>query len=76
VAALTGGNARHRAMAFALPTIFFSVDLYSYIKLGVSPPGRLYGVVGMGLLGLGVHAMEPVIFTADKEDESDKSKKK
>ena len=65
VAAIFVENAHYRGMALFLNTLFFSVDLYSYLKMGVSNP-ELYVVLTIGAVSLAIHSMEPGIFTKDK----------
>ena len=59
-------------MVVFLITVFFCVDLWSYIKLGAPVEPALCAMVGVGFIGLIVHAIEPGIFTKDKE--ADKTK--
>ena len=48
-----------------LQMIFFTVDGYSYVRMGLPVPGVIYVIVGLGVVGLAVHAREPGIFTKD-----------
>ena len=63
------GNAHHRGIAVGMHVLFFIFDGWSYIQLeapnGVPP--AIYVIVPVGLIGLIIHAMEPGVFTKDKE---------
>lgn len=59
-------NAHYRGMAVLMEAIFFSVDSYSYMKDGRKDKTPVLCMLGVSLLGLGVHAMEPGVFTKDK----------
>ena len=65
VAAIVVDNAHYRGMACLLQMIFFAVDGYSYYRMGLPIPGVIYVIVGLGVVGLAVHAREPGIFTKD-----------
>lgn len=59
-------NSHYRGIAILLEAIYFSVDSYSYMKDGRSDGTPTYALLGLSMIGLGVHAMEPGIFTKDK----------
>ena len=65
IAAIFVENSHYRGMAVVLQMLFFSVDAYSYIRLGKDIPGIIYFIIGLGLVGLVVHSKEPGIFTKD-----------
>lgn len=67
VAAICVENSHYRGMAVLLNIIFFATDAYSYVKMGLKIPPPVYVIVGMGVIGLIVHANEPGIFTKDKK---------
>ena len=60
-------NSHYRGMVVFSQTLVLALDGYSYVRLGVTIPAVLYGVVGTGVVGLVVHSMEPGIFTKDKD---------
>ncbi|KAL7554804.1 hypothetical protein ACHAWF_018344 [Thalassiosira exigua] len=66
VAAIFVENSHYRGMAVLLQVLFFVVDAYSYVKMGLDIPTALFLPVGVGLVGLAVHSMEPGLFTKDK----------
>lgn len=66
VVAIFWENSHYRGMAVVLVMIFFGVDGYSYSRLGKSIPGIIVGILTLGAFGLAVHAMEPGVFTKDK----------
>lgn len=66
IAAIIIENSHYRGMAVFLQVVFFSADAFSYVRMGKEIPAVLYGIVGLGLAGLAVHANEPGIFTKDK----------
>ena len=66
VMAIIKENSHYRGMAVALVMMVFGIDLTSYVRLGKPIPGPLFGILGLGAVGLAVHAMEPGIFTKDK----------
>ncbi|KAL3902437.1 MAG: hypothetical protein SGILL_010824 [Bacillariaceae sp.] len=70
VMAIFKENSHYRGMAVTLVMIFFGADLYSYARLGQPIPGILYGILGLGAVGLAIHAMEPGIFTKDKNSKT------
>lgn len=54
-------------MATLLEAIYYAFDAYSFVKSGQHKAGRpIYAMLGLSLLGLGIHAMEPGVFTKDK----------
>jgi len=53
-------------MALIVETIYVAVDTYSAYRAGFKDAAGVYTMLGLSLLGLGVHAMEPGIFTKDK----------
>ena len=59
-------NAHYRGMAVLLEAIYFSVGSYSYVKDRKVDKTPVLCLLGVSLLGLGVHAMEPGVFTKDK----------
>jgi hypothetical protein len=59
-------NSHYRGMAVFLFMIFFGVDGLSYILLGKAIPGIVLAILGLGGVGLIIHAMEPGVFTKDK----------
>lgn len=59
-------NAHYRGMAVVLEAMFYGADSYSYVKSGRKDGLPVYCLFGLSLIGLGVHAMEPGIFTKDK----------
>jgi hypothetical protein len=67
VAAIFVENAHYRGMAVFLQMIFFIVDGYSYNVMGKEVAPAVLVSVGVGAVGLAVHAMEPGIFTKDKD---------
>ena len=54
----------------------FTVDGYSYVKLGVDVNPMIYVIVGVNVVGLLVHSQEPGIFTKDKDSDGKSKKKK
>ena len=68
VAAIFVENSHYRGMAVFLQMLFFTIDGYSYVRMGEDVPNIIYVIVGGGLVGLMVHANEPGIFTKDKDD--------
>ena len=66
IVAILQENAHYRGMALLLETIYFAVDSYSYAKGKRKDATPVYAMLGLSILGLGVHAMEPGIFTTDK----------
>lgn len=60
-------NAHYRFMATIMEAIYFAVDSYSYVKTGRKDGRPVYAMLGLSLLGLGVHMMEPGVFTKDKK---------
>ena len=74
VAAILVENSHYRGMAVFLQMLFFSIDGYSYYRIGLDIPGLIYGIIGLGLVGLVVHSQEPGIFTKD-HGPGNKSKK-
>lgn len=73
IAAILIENSHYRGMAVLLHTICFGVDMYSYMKLGRNAVAPLV-LVAIGVVGLGVHSMEPGIFTNDKDGGGKKKK--
>lgn len=73
IAAILIENSHYRGMAVLLHTICFGVDTYSYMKLGRNAVAPLV-LVAIGVVGLGVHSMEPGIFTNDKDGGGKKKK--
>eukprot|EP01083_Nonionella_stella_P080761 222051_1 len=67
VAAIIVENSHYRGMAVFLQVLFFAVDGYSYVKMGKDVPAIIFVAVGVGLVGLFVHSMEPGIFTKDNK---------
>jgi hypothetical protein len=68
VAAIFIENSHYRGMTLLIQTLFFVVDGLSYLKMGkdlLATP--VVQIVGLGILGLGVHGLEPGIFTKDKD---------
>jgi hypothetical protein len=59
-------NAHYRGMATVMQAIFFGADSYSYVKSGRKDGFPVYCMFGLSLVGLGVHALEPGVFTRDK----------
>lgn len=63
-------NAHYRALAVLLETIYLSFESYGFWTAdgGINKKAGTptYCLLGLSLLGLGVHAMEPGIFTKDK----------
>ena len=70
VAAIVIENLHYRGMVLILHTLFFAVDGFSYVKLGLPVPPVVYIIVGSGLIGLTIHSQEPGIFTKDKKSKS------
>jgi hypothetical protein len=60
-------NSHYRGIAGLLVMILFGGDAYSYLKLGKPVPPPLYGILGLGAIGLIIHSMEPGVFTKDKK---------
>ena len=73
IAAILIENSHYRGMAVLLDTICFGVDTYSYMKVGRNAVAPLV-LVAIGVVGLGVHSMEPGIFTNDKDGGGKKKK--
>ena len=59
-------NSHYRGMVLLVETLFIAVDTYSAKKAGFKEMKRIYGMLGLSILGLGIHAMEPGLFTKDK----------
>ena len=74
LAAICVENSHYRMMVCALQTLFFCVDGWSYVKLGVDVPATLYVILGVNVAGLVVHSFEPGLFTKDKNDDGKKKK--
>ena len=72
VAAICVENSHYRGMAVLLNIIFFATDAYSYVKMGLEVPTAVYVIVGLGVIGLIVHANEPGIFTNDHDKKKTK----
>lgn len=70
VVAIAYENSHYRAMAVMMVMFVCSIDLHSYVRLGrpIAPP--LYGMLGLGAVGLAVNSMEPGVFTKDKNAKS------
>lgn len=68
IAAVAVENAPYRGMALFLNTLFFAVDAFSYVIVGLDIAPPLLVIVGAGLVGLAVHSQEPGIFTKDKAE--------
>mmetsp|Transcript_291 Transcript_291/g.621 ORF Transcript_291/g.621 Transcript_291/m.621 type:complete len:145 (+) Transcript_291:61-495(+) len=66
IAAIFVENSHYRGMAVLTQVLFFVVDGYSYVKLGKDVPVPVFVIVGVGIVGLGVHSKEPGVFTKDK----------
>lgn len=66
VVAMFHENAHYRGMAVLLEAVYFSASSYSFWKAGRTDATPIYCMLGMSLVGLGVHAMEPGVFTRDK----------
>ena len=67
VAAIVVENSHYRGMAVLLQVLFFAVDMISYMKMGLDIPSVLFVIVGVGIVGLLIHANEPGIFTKDHD---------
>ena len=67
-------NSHYRGLALLLHTLFFIVDGFSYLKVGVEVAPAVFGIVGLGLVGMVVHSLEPGIFTKDKTKTSSNKK--
>ncbi|KAL7439270.1 hypothetical protein ACHAXM_006657 [Skeletonema potamos] len=74
IAAIFVENSHYRMMVCALQLLFFSVDGWSYLKLGVPVSMPVYLVVGANVVGLVVHSQEPGLFTKDKSEAGKKKK--
>jgi len=72
VAAICVENSHYRGMAVLLNIIFFATDAYSYVNMGLEVPTAVYVIVGLGVIGLIVHANEPGIFTKDHDKKKTK----
>ena len=59
-------NAHYRGMALMVETIYIAVDSWAAYKAGFKDAVGCYAMLGLSLLGLGIHAMEPGLFTKDK----------
>jgi len=59
-------------MAVLLNIVFFATDAYSYVTMGLEVPTAVYVIVGLGVVGLIVHAKEPGIFTKDHDKKKTK----
>lgn len=69
-------NSHYRMMVCLLQIVMFTVDGYSYVKLGVDVNPMIYVIVGVNVVGLLVHSQEPGIFTKDKDSDGKSKKKK
>lgn len=69
ICAIVQENAHYRGMATLMEAIYFAFDSYSYIKSGRKDGRPIYAMLGLSLIGLGIHAMEPGVFTNDKTKE-------
>ena len=72
IVAIFSKSSKYHAMAVFMEVLFLIVDAYSYLRLGREIPLILYIVFGVGGVGLVVHAMEPGLFTKDKNKEGTK----
>ena len=73
VAAICVENSQYyRGMAVLLNIIFFATDAYSYVNMGLEVPTAVYVIVGLGVIGLIVHANEPGVFTKDHDKKKTK----
>ena len=59
-------NSHCRGMAVLMQALFFVVDGYSYVRMGLDIQAVLFVLVGVGLASLVVHSKEPGIFTENK----------
>ena len=59
-------NAHYRGMALIVETVYLAVDAWSAYKSGFKETTGIYTMLGLSVLGLGIHAMEPGLFTKDK----------
>ena len=72
IVAIFSKSSKYRAMAVLMEVLYAIVDAYSYWSLERQIPGILYFVIGVGGVGLAVHAMEPGIFAKAKKKEDTK----
>ena len=61
-------NAHYRGMALLVETVYVAVDAWSARKAGFKDTTGIYGMLALSVLGLGIHAMEPGVFTKDKNN--------
>eukprot|EP00527_Entomoneis_sp_CCMP2396_P001395 CAMPEP_0198138154 /NCGR_PEP_ID=MMETSP1443-20131203/1569_1 /TAXON_ID=186043 /ORGANISM="Entomoneis sp., Strain CCMP2396" /LENGTH=120 /DNA_ID=CAMNT_0043799809 /DNA_START=130 /DNA_END=492 /DNA_ORIENTATION=- len=60
-------NSHYRAMAVLMEAVYLTFDSYALFKAKTQKGGGpVFALLGLSIIGLGVHAMEPGIFTKDK----------
>lgn len=65
IIAIVQENSHYQGMALLVETIYIAVDTYSAQKAGFKDTAGIYAMLGLSLLGLGIHAFEEGIFIKD-----------
>jgi hypothetical protein len=66
IVAILQENAHYRGMSVLVQAIYHGVDSLSYLKMKRTDGAPVYTLFALSVIGLGIHAMEPGIFTKDK----------